>query len=81
MDTTPQTSPIMDGSDDATNAEKLAGLKQQVDNDLSGETDEAKAEHLTVRMDESGVDDEPTDDVEAGHGPGVHDDEARTLGA
>jgi hypothetical protein len=59
MDTTPQTSPIMDGSDDATNAERLAGLQQQVDSDLAGATDDEKAEHLRVRMAETDVQDEP----------------------
>lgn len=59
MDTTPQTSPIMDGSDDATNAERLAGLQQQVESDLAGATDDEKAEHLRVRMDETDVHDEP----------------------
>lgn len=59
MDTTPQTSPVMDGSDDATNAERLAGLQQQVDSDLAGATDDEKAEHLRVRMAETDVQDEP----------------------
>lgn len=62
MDTTPQTGPVMDGSDDATNAERLAGLRQQVESDLAGATDDEKAGHLRVRMDETDVQDEPDDD-------------------
>jgi hypothetical protein len=56
------TEPVMDGANDATNKEKLDGLKAQVDQDHAGETDEAKAEHLGKRMDASQVHDEPESD-------------------
>ncbi|MET4052791.1 hypothetical protein ABID81_002163 [Frigoribacterium sp. PvP054] len=75
MDTTPQTSPIMDGSDDATNAERLAGLQQQVDSDLAGATDDEKAEHLRVRMAETDVQDEP--DAERPDAPAAEVDPGR----
>lgn len=51
-----QTAPIMDGSDDATDEQKRAGLVEQVDNDHEGETAGAKAERLRERLDETGVD-------------------------
>ena len=57
--------PIMDGAEEATNDEKLAGLVEQVDHDHGGEGASAMADHLRDRMDETGVEDEePIDTVE-----------------
>jgi hypothetical protein len=47
--------PIMDGSDDATNEEKLAGLIEQVDQDHGDEGPGAMADHLRNRMAETEV--------------------------
>lgn len=66
MSTDDQTTPLMDGSDDATNDEKLAGLIEQVDNDHGDEGAGAMADHLRDRMDETKVDPESTDDPALG---------------
>lgn len=54
-----QPGPIMDGSDDATNEEKLAGLIEQVDHDHGSEGAGSMADHLRDRMAETEV--EPED--------------------
>jgi hypothetical protein len=59
-----QTEPVMDGATDATNAEKLHGLIQQVDHDHAGEGAGAMADHLRDRMDETGVESEDPADLE-----------------
>ncbi|MBA8813823.1 hypothetical protein [Frigoribacterium faeni] len=59
-----QNEPIMDGSDDATNGEKLHGLIEQVENDHGHEGAGAMADHLRDRMDETKVEPEDGGDVE-----------------
>jgi hypothetical protein len=53
-----QDTPVMDGSDDATNRQKLAGLAEQVQHDHGDEGGDAKAAHLRDRMAETGTEDE-----------------------
>lgn len=50
-----QDQPVMAGSDDATNHEKLAGLIEQVDHDHGDEGAAAMADHLRDRAEETGV--------------------------
>lgn len=59
-----QTGPVMDGSDDATNHEKLAGLVEQVDNDHGAEGAGSMADHLRDRMEETKVEPEDVDPEE-----------------
>jgi hypothetical protein len=59
-----QDQPVMDGSDDATNHEKLAGLVEQVDNDHGDEGAGAMADHLRDRMEETEVEPEEGGDTE-----------------
>lgn len=59
-----QSGPVMDGSDDATNAEKLSGLAEQVEHDHRGEGAETKADELKDRMAEADVDAEAPADTE-----------------
>jgi hypothetical protein len=54
----------MDGSDDATNHEQLAGLIAQVDEDHGGEGAGAMADHLRDRMEETKVVPESGGDLE-----------------
>jgi hypothetical protein len=57
-----QSEPIMAGSGDATNKEKLHGLIEQVEQDHGDEGAAAMADHLRNRMDETGVEpEEPAD--------------------
>lgn len=52
-----QDSPIQDGSDDASNDERLAGIVEQVRTDVgSGHTHESVLELLSQRVRETGVD-------------------------
>jgi len=64
MSDSTQNGPVMDGSDDATNHEKLAGLIEQVDHDHGGEGAGAMADHLRDRMEETKVQDEEPGDAE-----------------
>lgn len=59
-----QTGPIMDGSNDATNDEKLSGLIEQVDHDHGSEGAESMADHLRDRMAETDVGPEDQGDTE-----------------
>jgi hypothetical protein len=60
-----QNEPVMDGSTDATDQEKLAGLIEQVDNDHGAEGAGAMADHLRDRMAETeAVPEEPGDTVD-----------------
>lgn len=60
-----QTNPVMDGSTDATDKEKLAGLIEQVDQDHGGEGAGAMADHLRDRMAETAAaPEEPGDTVD-----------------
>ncbi|WP_375386903.1 hypothetical protein [uncultured Amnibacterium sp.] len=58
--------PIMDGSDDATDEQKLAGLREQVEHDRAGEGEAAKADELRDRMAQTEVEPEESDDPPAG---------------
>jgi hypothetical protein len=58
-----QTRPMMDGSEEATNHEKLSGLIEQVTNDHGDEGAESMADHLRDRMDETKVEDEDRGDA------------------
>jgi len=51
-----QSRPVMDGSDDATNDEKLNGLVEQVDHDHGAEGAGAMADALRDRADETDTD-------------------------
>jgi hypothetical protein len=51
-----QSRPVMDGSDDATNDEKLSGLVEQVDHDHGAEGAGAMADALRDRADETDTD-------------------------
>jgi hypothetical protein len=64
MSDTTQDGPVMDGSDDATNHEKLAGLIEQVEQDHGGEGAGAMADHLRDRLEETKVEDEEPGDLE-----------------
>lgn len=59
-----QSGPIMDGSNDATNEEKLSGLIEQVDHDHGSEGAESMADHLRGRMAETEVELEDRGDTE-----------------
>ncbi len=50
-----QDEPVMAGSDDADDATKLAGLKEQVDQDHEGPSAGTAADDLHGRMEESRV--------------------------
>ncbi|MGT2425091.1 hypothetical protein [Amnibacterium kyonggiense] len=56
--------PVMAGSDDASNHDKLAGLIAQVDHDHGGEGAGAMADHLRDRMEETAVQPEEPGDLE-----------------
>ena len=64
MTTNDQTEPVMDGSTEATNDEKLAGLVEQVDADHGDEGAGAMADHLRDRLDETKVEPEQGGDSE-----------------
>jgi hypothetical protein len=51
-----QNQPVMAGSDDATNDEKLSGLVEQVDHDHGAEGAGAMADALRDRADETDTD-------------------------
>jgi hypothetical protein len=60
-----QTEPVMGGSDDATNKDKLAGLIEQVEHDHGDEGAGAMADHLRDRMAETEVvPEDPADTVD-----------------
>lgn len=56
-----QSGPVMAGSTDASDQDKLAGLIDQVEQDNSGEGARAKDTQLRARMDEANVDAEDGD--------------------
>ena len=56
MSETEQDQPVMDGSGDASNDEKLSGLIEQVDQDHGDEGAAAMADALRDRADETGTD-------------------------
>ncbi|GAA4267574.1 hypothetical protein [Frondihabitans peucedani] len=58
-----QTHPMMEGSEEATNSEKLSGLIEQVEHDHGDEGAESMADHLRDRMDETKVEDEEGGDA------------------
>jgi hypothetical protein len=58
-----QTEPVMDGADDASDKDKLAGLIEQVDHDHGGEGAGAMADHLRDRMEETKTEAEEPGDV------------------
>ncbi|KZX22086.1 hypothetical protein [Rathayibacter tanaceti] len=62
-----QDGPVMAGSDDAGNDEKLSGLIDQVEHDHGAEGAGAMAEALRERADETGTD--IAEEPEAGSGP------------
>jgi len=65
MSDSTQSEPIMDGSTDATEKEKLAGLIEQVEHDHGGEGAGAMADHLRDRMAETAAEpEEPGDTVD-----------------
>ena len=64
MTTNDQTEPVMDGSTEATNHEKLAGLVEQVDADHGDEGAGAMADNLRDRMAETQVEPEDGGDSE-----------------
>ena len=55
MSDTTQSEPVMAGSDDASDADKLAGLAEQVEHDKGGEGAAAKADELRDRMEQTEV--------------------------
>lgn len=59
-----QNKPVMAGSDDATNEEKLGGLIEQVEQDHGDEGAASMADHLRDRLDETGVEVEEPGDAE-----------------
>jgi hypothetical protein len=59
-----QSGPVMDGSDDASNDDRLAGLIKQVDEDHGDEGAGAMADHLRDRMEETKVEPESGGDLE-----------------
>lgn len=64
MSDSTQNGPVMDGSEDATDHEKLAGLIEQVEHDHGGEGAGAMADHLRDRMKETEVEDEDSSATE-----------------
>ncbi len=56
--------PVMDGADDASDSDKLAGLIAQVDHDKGGEGAGAMADELRGRMAETEVEPEEPGDLE-----------------
>ncbi|CAD6009534.1 hypothetical protein [Agreia sp. COWG] len=58
-----QNKPVMEGSDDASNSEKLSGLKAQVEHDHGHQGADSVSSHLKDRMAETGVEEE--EEVEA----------------
>jgi len=64
MSSNEQDAPVMAGSDDASNDEKLSGLIEQVDADHGDEGAAAMADHLRNRMDETQVEPETPGDLE-----------------
>jgi hypothetical protein len=64
MSDSEQDKPVMDGADDATNAEKLHGLIEQVEHDHGAEGAGAMADHVRDRMEETGVEAEEPGDAE-----------------
>jgi hypothetical protein len=63
MSDSTQSEPVMAGSDDASNEEKLAGLIEQVDQDHGAEGAGAMADHLRDRMEETKVEPEDLGDL------------------
>lgn len=59
-----QSGPVMDGSDDASNSDKLAGLIEQVDHDHGGEGAGAMADELRDRLEETKAVPEDPGDLE-----------------
>ena len=59
-----QSEPVMDGSGDATEQEKLAGLIEQVEQDHGDEGAGAMADHLRDRMAETAAVPEEQGDLE-----------------
>ena len=55
--------PVMAGSDDASNKDRLAGLIEQVEHDHGDEGAGAMADHLRNRMEETAVEPEEPGDV------------------
>lgn len=64
MSESTQSEPVMDGSDDATEADKRAGLAAQVEQDHADESDAAKAGHLQDRIAEADVEPDAAADGE-----------------
>jgi hypothetical protein len=58
-----RTEPVMDGSGDATEQEKLAGLIEQVEHDHGDEGPGAMADHLRDRMAETAAEPEEPGDL------------------
>ncbi|NQX13292.1 hypothetical protein HQQ80_16825 [Microbacteriaceae bacterium VKM Ac-2855] len=59
-----QDEPVMAGSNDATNEEKLGGLIEQVEHDHGDEGAAAMADHLRDRAEETKVETEEPADTE-----------------
>jgi hypothetical protein len=64
MSDTDGSTPVMAGSDDASNADELHGLIAQVDHDHGDEGAGAMADALRDRMEETKVEPEDTGDTE-----------------
>lgn len=64
MSDSEQTAPMMDGSNEATNKEKLSGLIEQVEHDHGSEGAAAMSDQLRDRMDETKVEPEGPGDLE-----------------
>ncbi len=62
MSDTSQSEPVMAGSGDASNADKLAGLAEQVEHDKGGQGAGAKADELHDRMQQTEVAPEGSED-------------------
>lgn len=56
MSDSKQTAPIMDGSDDATDEEKRAGLAEQADHDRAGQGAGARADEFRKRLNDTDID-------------------------
>lgn len=64
MSDSTQSEPVMAGSDDASDEEKLAGLIAQVDHDHGAEGAGAMADELRDRLEETKVEPEDGGDLE-----------------
>jgi hypothetical protein len=62
-DTKNGSGPVMDGSDDASDSDKLAGLIAQVDHDKGAQGAGAMADELRNRMEETKVEPEDPGDL------------------